>query len=58
MKNQEKPESSEGIFPKDQENNEINNELNEIINLKKMLAKIIWYMKQINTHIILSKLKR
>ena len=39
MKNQEKPESIEGIFPKDQENNEINNELNEIDKFEENVSK-------------------
>ena len=39
MKNQEKPESIEGIFPKDQENNEINNELNKIDKFEENVSK-------------------
>ena len=39
MKDQEKPESIEGIFPKDQENNEINNELNKIDKFEENVSK-------------------
>ena len=39
MKYQEKPELIEGIFPKDQENNEINSELNEIDKFEENVSK-------------------
>ena len=39
MENRQKPESVEGIFPKDLESSEIKNEINEIKILKEQINR-------------------